>query len=467
MSGGPADALKEDAVRRLRQDAFVSARGGHATEVIGVEAEFIPVDALTRRICSVAPACGSPTATPSGSSSLAMVRGVAARLGWSERRSAKGVPAFVTPEHGVLTFEPGGQIELASPALTSASRVLDWLQRVAQALRAQALRRGIDLLAVGIDPENRIAQVPLQLSAPRYLAMDAHFARIGPAGARMMRQTAAVQVSVDAGTGDELWERWHVLNAAAPYFTAMFANSPRYAGADTGHQSFRAHTWRHTDAARTGLPFDAHDPVGRYADFALDATVISAMLPPVEPAEQACREGHHVAPTARALAARGTLSDAVWTDHLSTLFPEVRPRGFLEVRSIDALAPEWYPAVVAVVGGLVRAPRARRDALALLPTPSDEALCTAGRLGLRDAQHAATAAALIEIALNGCAELGTGFLEPRHVEVAQAFAAQFTRQGRSPADDIAGRRAAHPAGNRAADPARPEAGDAVTPPTSG
>ncbi|HET7584685.1 MAG TPA: glutamate-cysteine ligase family protein [Gemmatimonadaceae bacterium] len=419
MTRSSSDDARARAVEHLLRHAFSAHPASAAGERLGVEAEVIPVHADTRRVCTIE--SGEPR------SSLAMVRAVAERYGWTERRSAKGVPSFAIPGGGVLTFEPGGQIEIASPALHSGSRVLDWLDRALGALGEEADEQGIELLTAGIDPYNGIDHVPRQLDAPRYARMEAHFARIGPAGARMMRQTAAVQVNVDAG--DTVWERWHVLNAAVPYLTAIFANSPCYAGASTGHRSFRAHTWRHTDPRRTGIPFDARDAAGGYADFALGAPVISAMLP----AEFASVREF---PTARELAERDELPDALWVDHLSTLFPEVRPRGFLEVRSIDALPPQWYAAVVAMVGALARAPRARRAALAILPDPSLEMLCRAGRVALGDPDIASTAAALADVALAGCAELGASFLEPRHVEIAREFVARYTARRRSPADDV-------------------------------
>jgi glutamate--cysteine ligase len=140
--------------------------------------------------------------------------------------------------------------------------------------------------------------------------MDAYFARIGPAGARMMRQTASLQVAVDIGA--DALGRWRLLNALAPFLTAVFANSRRYAGDDTGFASYRAETWRRTDPLRTGL-LTGMDPIGAYVDFALRAPAI-LLGGDKEPAQ----------PLAAWL---GTIDGtASWERHLGTLFPEVRPR---------------------------------------------------------------------------------------------------------------------------------------------
>jgi glutamate--cysteine ligase len=255
--------------------------------------------------------------------------------------------------------------------------------------------------------------------------MADHFARIGPAGARMMRQTAAFQVSLDFD--DELRLRWRLLNALAPFVTAVFANSAVYGGEETGHRSYRAHAWRTLDPARTGLPWGEPRPVEAYLDFALRAPAI--LFPVVD---------GRCLPFGEWLA-RGTPTPDEWEAHLTTLFPEVRPRGHFEVRSADAVGPAWYAAPLAFLGGLAYDPHALRAALDILPSPDPGLLERAGRLGLRDPAIARTAADLFEIALGGCEALGPGFLHPLHREEARAYFERYTRRGLSPADDPARR----------------------------
>lgn len=380
---------------------------------VGAEVELIPVETGTGRRCPIE-GDGCCATRP-------FLRRHGGRHGWTEIRTAKGTPSFALPDGGTLTFEPGGQLEYSSPPCRSASALLSLLKSVVLPLRAAAAGEGITLLAVGIDPANGIDGAPLLLRTRRYERMAEYLARRGPAGARMMRQTAAFQVAVDLD--DEPWLRWQVLNAAAPYMVAIFANSAIYAGRDTGSVSARAQVWRELDPTRTGLPYDAHRPLAAYLQFALEAPAI--LLPAVD--------GEHI--RFGEWLARTDLTLEEWHDHLTTLFPEVRPRGHLELRSADAVAPEWYAAPLALATGLIYEPRALRAAADLLGAPDLGRLDRAGRLGLRDATLAGTAADLTRIALQGCAGLGPGYFHPADLEQARAFFEQFTWRGRCPADE--------------------------------
>jgi glutamate--cysteine ligase len=383
---------------------------------VGAEVELIPVDAGSGRRCGL-----EPGATPG---TLPFLRRFGSRQGWREVTTAKGTPSFELPA-GTLTFEPGGQLEYSSPPCRSASALLALLRSVVLPLRAAAASEGIELLAVGLDPSNAAEAAPLLLHTPRYTRMADYLAGIGPAGARMMRQTAAFQVSLDLD--DEPALRWTLLNAAAPYLVAIFANSPMYEGSTTGCRSTRAEVWRTLDPARTGLAWGEDDPIGYYCDFALRAPAI--LLPELDgihrPFDQWLRH------------ARPTLEQ--WREHLSTLFPEVRPRGHLELRSCDAVPPQWYAAPLALAVGITYDPWAVRAAADLLGRPDMDLLRRAGRVGLADPGIRRTAADLADIAIAGCLHLGPGYFHPADLEQARGFFDQYTRRGRSPADDLEGR----------------------------
>jgi glutamate--cysteine ligase len=376
--------------------------------------EFIPVESATGRRCAID--------SQETLSTLPVLREYGNKNGWIEGQTSKGTPCLILPQGGTLTFEPGGQLEYSSPAALSASALLSQLRSVIPPLRAAALSEGIDLLAVGIDPYNDVEHAPMLLPVRRYQLMAEYLARRGPAGARMMRQTAAFQLSADFE--DEPWLRWHVLNAAAPFFVAIFANSSIYARERTGHQSARADVWRKLDPARTGLPYQEDLPVRGYLQFALNAPAI--LLPTVD--------GEH-RPFGEWLT-RASPTVEEWLDHLSTLFPEVRPRGHLELRSMDAVAPEWYAAPVALTAGILYDRGSLRAAADLLPSPDVGLLERAGRLGLHDPAIARTAADLFELALAGCAELGPVYFHDSDLEQARAYFDRYTRLGRAPADEL-------------------------------
>jgi glutamate--cysteine ligase len=381
---------------------------------VGAETEFIPVESATGRRC--------PIEGDGATASLPFLRRYGARQGWSETLTPKGTPCFTLPAGGTLTFEPGGQLEYSTPPCRSPSALLALLRSVVLPLRAAAAAEGITLLTVGIDPLNPIEGAPLLLRTKRYQCMADYLARLSPAGARMMRQTAAFQVALDLD--DEPWLRWQVLNAAAPYVVATFANSPVYAGEETGCASARAAVWRALDPGRTGLPWCAVRPVERYLDFALAAPAI--LLPTIQ--------GEHL-PFAEWLD-RAHVTAHEWHDHLTTLFPEVRPRGHLELRSADAVSPQWYAAPIALAVGITYESRALRAAADLLGTPDLGRLERAGRLGLRDPAIARTAVDLAQIAIEGCEGLGPAYFNPGDLEQAKAFFDQYTRRGRAPADDV-------------------------------
>jgi glutamate--cysteine ligase len=399
----------------LAEGTFAGSISGSLTpRRLGVEVELIPVESLTGRRCAIE--------AEGVTSTLPFLRRFGGRQGWRESCTPKGTPCFSLPLGGSLTFEPGGQLEYSSPPCRSASALLTLLRAVVLPLRAAAAGEGINLLAVGIDPLNPVERAPLLVHGKRYQRMAEYLARRGPSGALMMRQTAAFQVNLDFD--DEPWLRWRVLSAAAPYVTAIFANSPIYAGERTEHQSTRAQVWRSVDPARTGIPYDEHDPVEGYLDFALSAPAI--LFPAVD--------GEH-RPFGEWLG-RANPSVEEWHDHLSTLFPEVRPRGHLELRSADTIAPRWYAAPLALTAGILYDPGALRAADDLLGAPDLGLLDRAGRHGVHDPAIARTAADLFELALTGCRGLGPAYFHPSDLDQAFAFFDRYTRRGRAPADDV-------------------------------
>jgi glutamate--cysteine ligase len=413
MNRGVGQAQRAALERSLRERAFrpLVAR---ERPLIGAEAELIPIDALTRAVC--------PIDGESPSTTLRMLRHASDAARWRESVSAKGTPQFLLADGGTLGFEPGGQLEYSSPPCVTGTALLAGLREVTSTLRRAAEGFGMELLAVGIDPETPVEHAPLQLDAPRYRRMADYLATIGPFGARMMRQTAAFQISLDLGPEPE--RLWRVLNAMAPYLAAVFANSPVYAGRSTGHASYRAHCWRELDPRRTGVREASDDPVADYCDFAIAAPAI--FLPRIDGA---------YAPIAEHLAA-GTAGMPDWEQHLTTLFPEIRPRGTFEVRTCDAVAPEWFAAPIALVCGVAYDLAALRQADELLDGADPDLLVRAGRVGLSDPSIAATARDLVILALDGCEALGQALLDGPELDIAREFFDRYTFAGRAPADDI-------------------------------
>ncbi|HEX6408040.1 MAG TPA: glutamate-cysteine ligase family protein [Gemmatimonadales bacterium] len=411
MTNLPLDRLTED----LARVAFAGAAGDSPRlQRIGAEVELIPIEALTGRRCSIE--------DEGKTSTLPLLRRFGGRVGWREGTTAKGTPCFAVPGGGAVTFEPGGQLEYSSPACFTGSSLLANLRSIIFPLQDAAAGEGIELLAGGIDPFNSIDHAPLLIRAKRYQLMADYFATIGPAGAQMMRQTASFQVNLDFP--DQPWLAWRVLNAMAPFVSAILANSPLYQRRPAGFQSSRAAVWRAVDPQRTGIAYDRANPIEAYCRFALDAPVM--LFPMVNGRYRTCAEWLETA----------DLSQEDWHEHLSTLFPEVRPRGHLELRSADTVPPQWFAVPIALLAGVLYNSEALYAADALLGSPDSDLLDRAARWGLHDPGLRSTATDLFEVALQGCRALGPAYLHPSDLEQAEAFFDQYTRRGRALADDV-------------------------------
>jgi glutamate--cysteine ligase len=399
-------ALRRDEIHRRN---FAPASDGEMR--VGAEVELLVYDDETN----------VPLSLLDGRRSLiALLRRHADILGWTEAPGYGGVPRFDVGGRATVSFEPGGQLEISTVAHSGGSSLASSVREIVGRLRSTLECDGVRLDSVGIDPFNDARTIPQQLPVERYRKMTDYFERIGPFGIRMMRQTAAIQVSVDRGSRPA--DRWQLLNDLAPYVTAIFANSPRYLGQDTGHRSYRAHCWRMLDGTRTGMSMAHDDPAAAYTSFALAAHDILRT-----DADGAYRPFGDWA-TDGETAAR-------WTNHLTTLFPEVRPRGHFEVRSCDAIAPEWYVVPILLICGLAYDDRSAREG-SMLASDSAMLLRVAGEQGLRDASIARTARDLFQLALQGATRLGNGYFSDADIELCRAYYDRYTARDRSPADDV-------------------------------
>ncbi|HEX6468412.1 MAG TPA: ergothioneine biosynthesis glutamate--cysteine ligase EgtA [Streptosporangiaceae bacterium] len=345
------------------------------------------------------------------------------------------------PAGSRLTFEPGGQLELSSrprPGPAAACRSMGADLSHARRLLAAA---GLALAGTGVDPHRTPR---LQETADRYACMFAYF---GMAGLDMMCTTASVQVCLDVGADRaDAVRRWRLAHALGPMFVAAFANSPVQAGRRTGLRSTRQAIWAGLDPGRTlpvrasgdgpaawaagagwmadGPAQDADDPAASWARYALDARL---MLMP---------DGHggwiaNPGLTFREWLEKGEPALEDLTYHLSTLFPPVRPRGWLELRMIDALPEPYWPVPVAVAAALLDDPAATAIAEAAVE-PCAERWTEAARDALTDpplARAARTCFAAAQAALlrQGAAPLA---------RLVAAYAERYVERGRCPADDV-------------------------------
>jgi glutamate--cysteine ligase len=391
-------ALLED----VRQRLFSPTSPAHA-RAVGVELELIPVDTRTRAVIR---------AREGEHSSSRVLARLAAREGWTEESNGDDPASWNLPDAACISFEPGGQIEISSSPHPTASALIDRMTRVVEQIDEEMSAAGISLVAAGVDPCNDIAAVPLQLHRERYTMMTDYFDSIGVAGVRMMRQTAALQINVERGSDPVA--RWRLLNALAPLMVALFANSRIYAGSDTGFASYRAQIWRMLDTSRTGLAYAAINPAEHYLRFALDAI---AMRSGTEPTS-----GRYVSFGEWMRSTEVSLDD--WHFHLSTLFPEVRPRAYFELRSADTIDVRWLAAPIVFVTGLIYDSTAASSAVRLLGAPRSDFVERAGRLGLKDPELKKLVTECAELAVEGARALGTEYLADEHVDSARDYFAR-------------------------------------------
>jgi ergothioneine biosynthesis glutamate--cysteine ligase EgtA len=253
------------------------------------------------------------------------------------------------PGGSALSREPGGQVELSSRPGPLLGCLRDLAADV-EMLRTTLAGHGMALAGWGLEPFQERARV---LDLPRYQAMEAHFDRGGPWGRRMMRSTAGLQVNLDAGDGGPDgagtnitgWRtRWDLAHRLGPVLVAAFANSPLWLGKPTGWHSGRQLVWARMDASRTRPPAHSIDPRTAWADYVLDAALLCIR-----------NDGPGSWNAPPGLTMRGwlngeypglrppTVADVDY--HMTTLFPPVRPRGWLELRMIDTQhGDEWLVA---------------------------------------------------------------------------------------------------------------------------
>ena len=253
--------------------------------------------------------------------------------------------------------------------------------------------QGIHVVAAAADPARPAFRI---LQLPRYRTMERHFTTIGPLGVLMMCNTAATQVSVDAGADPaDVAARWHVLHAAGPALLAAFACSPELSGAPGGRwASQRMRTWLHLDPARTAAPADAH----RYARWALDVPLLCIRR--TDSADWAAPPGATFADWLD-----GALDDAIdrrptqidLDYHLTTLFPPVRAKGHLEVRYIDSQPADGWTVPIHAVAALTRTPSVVEEARRISADTAD-AWFDAARDGLSDPDLRRAATELLTLA---------------------------------------------------------------------
>ena len=257
------------------------------------------------------------------------------RYGWEPVHEGGNVIAL-SGSDGTISLEPAGQLELSGAPLENLHQTCCETGRHLEQVKAVGDELGIGFLGLGMWPDKSRADLPV-MPKGRYGIMLRHMPRVGSLGLDMMLRTCTIQTNLDYASEADMVQKFRVSLALQPLATALFANSPFTEGKPNGYLSYRSHIWSDTDPARTGmLPFVFEDGFGyeRYVDYMLDVPMYFVY-----------RDGRYIDAAGQSFrdflkgelpalpGEKPTIGD--WNDHLSTAFPEVRLKSFLEMRGAD------------------------------------------------------------------------------------------------------------------------------------
>jgi len=256
-------------------------------------------------------------------------------FGWRPVEEHGKVIALSGPD-GTVSLEPAGQFELSGAALENLHQTCAEANRHLEQCKTIGDRLGLGFLGLGMWPDKTRAELP-RMPKGRYAIMLNYMPKVGSLGLDMMLRTCTIQVNLDYSSEADMVKKFRVGLALQPVATALFANSPFTEGRPNGFKSFRSHIWEDTDPDRTGmLPFVFEDGFGyeRYCDYALNVPMYFVY-----------RDGSYIDVAGESFGdflegklpqlpgEKPTITD--WNDHLSTAFPEVRLKSFLEMRGAD------------------------------------------------------------------------------------------------------------------------------------
>ncbi len=235
-----------------------------------------------------------------------------------------------------VSLEPGGQLELSGAALHNLHQTCDEVHTHLDQVKTVAEKLGVGFIGLGFHPTAKRSEIPM-MPKGRYKIMSAYMPKKGDLGLDMMFRTCTVQVNLDFSSEADMVKKFRTSLALQPIATALFANSPFTEGKPNGFESYRSHIWTDTDPDRCGiLPFVFEDGMGfeRYVDHVLDVPMYFVYRDGkyIDASGQSFRD--FMAGKLPALPGEvPSISD--WEDHMSTLFPEVRLKRFLEMRGAD------------------------------------------------------------------------------------------------------------------------------------
>lgn len=349
----------------------------------------------------------------------------ASRVQWDRITSTVGALAPL-PGNSRVTVEPGGQLELSTSPQPGTETAVERLRLDGAALRSHLHSASLGLAHIGTDPARLAQRVN---PGSRYAAMECYFAATGneAAGTAMMCSTASLQVNLEAGPAEAWSDRVKLAHALGPVLVAVSASSPLLAGRFSGWRSTRQRVWGELDQARCGPLLAGDNPAEEWAVYTLCAPVMLVRDPATgatEPMREAVPFSSWVTGEARLGGRLPTRADLDY--HLTTLFPPVRLRGYIEIRYLDAVPAQWWPALAAITVALLDDPAAADVAAAATERVAGQ-WTIAARDGLSDPLIAAAARSCLEAAIDAV---------PKSLKPDVERYSELVHAGRTPGDEI-------------------------------
>jgi len=260
---------------------------------------------------------------------------LAVRYGWDVAREGEN-PVALSRDKASITLEPAGQLELSGAPLETIHQTCCEVNSHLEEVRSVADELGIGFLGMGFQPKWRRDEMPW-MPKGRYKIMREYMPKVGSLGLDMMTRTCTVQVNLDFSSEADMVKKFRASLALQPIATALFADSPFTEGRPNGYLSYRSHVWTDTDKDRTGMldfVFDKSFGYERYVDYMLDVPMYFSY-----------QDGRYIdlsgqdfkrfmeGKLAAVPGTHATMRD--WADHLTTAFPEVRLKQYLEMRGAD------------------------------------------------------------------------------------------------------------------------------------
>lgn len=369
------------------------------------------------------------------------------KVRYSDHAAKEGTKGFFAdaidfPDGSSFQFEPGAQLEISTAPCSGIECVSEKIDSLQAILNEVSSNTDFRFVQCGTNPWFDVDAIGMQLNKNRYKAMARYFDSLNKYGRQMMLQTCSLQVNVDAGSCRDIRiKRFVAASLMAPFATAIFAHSPVIAGKDTGYKSYRSYIWQHLDTSRTGIlnldlaskKFSKELIVESYLQFALKAPVIYMEAFGEMVFDKSITLEYWMAHPVSGLSP--SLDD--FKNHLSLLFPEVRLKGYLELRSADAPPREWQIVPVLFYCSLLYSDSYLDKALDLLLPLAAElpSFMKKSAFGLDADDIYTTAKKLVVLAIEGFDFLPASFKEREAMQRAVLFFERFTMQRKTFADE--------------------------------